>query len=67
VLVSAGDGRDDVLSRLYVIARDWSHAPGDRRTERLGIAGRLNNKIDSVQGIDFAELSVGDRTEETSL
>jgi len=66
VLVSAGDGRDDLLSRLYVIARDWAYAPDDRREKRIGIADRLNNKINSAQGIDFTELDLGDRTEGTS-
>jgi hypothetical protein len=66
VLVEAGDGRDDLLSRLYVIARDWAHAPDDRRAERIGIADRLNDKIDFAQGIDFTELDLGDRTEGTS-
>ena len=66
VLVEAGNGRYDLLSRLYVIARNWAHAPDDRRVERIGIADRLNNKIDFSQGIDFTELDLGDRTEGTS-
>lgn len=66
VLVKAGDGRDDVLSRLYVIARDWAHAPDERRAERIGIAARLNNKIDTAQGIDLTDLDPLHRTEETS-
>jgi hypothetical protein len=53
VLVNAGDEQYDALNRLYVIARDWAHAPGERRAERIGIADRLTNKIDSAQGINF--------------
>ena len=66
VLVSAGGGQDDVLSRLYVIARDWAHAPGDRRAERIEIAAHLTSKIDSAQGFDFTDPDLGHRTEETS-
>jgi hypothetical protein len=66
VLVEAGDGRDDLLSRLHVIARNWAHAPGGDWAQRSGIAAHLNNKIDSAQGIDFTELDLGDRTEGTS-
>jgi hypothetical protein len=66
VLVKAGDGRGDLLSRLYVIARNWADAPDDRQAERSGIADRLTNKIDSALGIDFTELDLGDRTEGTS-
>jgi hypothetical protein len=66
VLVEACHGRDDLLSRLYVIARDWAHAPGDRQAERAGIADHLNNKIDYAQGIDFTELDLGNRAEETA-
>jgi hypothetical protein len=66
VLVRAGDGRDDVLSRLYVLARDWSHVPDEHRAERLRIAARLNSKIDAAQGFDLTDLDLGHRTEETS-
>jgi hypothetical protein len=66
VLVKAGDGRNDLLSRLYVIAREWTRAPEGCWEKRSGIAARLNNKIDSAQGIDFTELGLGDRTEGTS-
>lgn len=66
VLVEAGDGRDDLLSRLHVIVRDWAHAPEGCQEERIGIAARLNDKIDSAQGIDFTELDLRDRTEGTS-
>jgi hypothetical protein len=51
---------------LYVIAREWAYAPDDRRAEWIGIADRLNDKIDSALGIDFTELDLGDRTEGTS-
>lgn len=53
VLVNSCDGRYDVLSRLYVIARDWAYAPDGRRGERIRITDRLNHKIDAAQGIDF--------------
>jgi hypothetical protein len=66
VLVEACHGRDDLLSSLYVIARDWAYAPGDRQAERTGIADQLNNKIDYAQGIDFTELDLGNRTEGTA-
>ncbi|MGH3912639.1 MAG: hypothetical protein ACRDTC_04415 [Pseudonocardiaceae bacterium] len=66
VLVTASDSRPDVLSRLYVIARDWGHAPGERRVERSQIATHVNHKIDSAQGIDFTDLNLGYRTEEAS-
>ena len=66
VLVEAGDGRYDLFNRLYVIARDWTHAPEGSRQERIEIADCLNNKIDSAQGIDFTELDLGDHTEGTS-
>ncbi|MGH3870439.1 MAG: hypothetical protein ACRDSR_02825 [Pseudonocardiaceae bacterium] len=64
VLVSAGDGRHDLLSRLYGIGDGWAHAPGDHREARAEIAGRLNDKIDFAQGIDFTELDLS--TEGTS-
>lgn len=66
VLVEAGGGRGDLLSRLYVIARDWAHAPDDGQAKRIKVADRLNNKIDSALGFDFAELDLGDRTEGTA-
>lgn len=56
VLVQAGGGRGELLNRLYVIARDWAHAPAEGQQKRRGIADCLNNKID-------AELGLGDRTE----
>jgi hypothetical protein len=56
VLVQAAGGRGKLLNRLYVIARDWAHAPAEGRQKRRGIADCLNNKID-------AELGLGDRTE----
>lgn len=66
MLVRAADGRGDLLSRLYVVARDWAHAPDGCREERRKIADRLNGKIDSALGIDLTELELGDRTEGTS-
>ncbi|MBV8541121.1 MAG: hypothetical protein JO364_07820 [Pseudonocardiales bacterium] len=66
VLVEAGEGRWDLLSRLHVIARDWAHEPEGRQEERVSIADRLKNMIDSALGIDFAGLDLRDRTEGTS-
>lgn len=66
VLISAADGRHDLLNRLYVIARDWAHAPDERRVERSGIVTHLNHRIDFVQGIDFIDIDLGYRTEEVS-
>ncbi|MGH8905350.1 MAG: hypothetical protein ACRD0K_02235 [Egibacteraceae bacterium] len=67
VLVEAGDGPcNDGLGRLHVIARDWAHAPDERRAERTGIAARLNTKIDAALGIDFTDLDPGHRTKETA-
>lgn len=66
VLVEAGDGRGELLNRLYVIARNWAHAPGDRQAERTGIFECLTSKIDSALGLDFVELDLGDRTEGTA-
>ncbi|MGH3833752.1 MAG: hypothetical protein ACRDRS_25495 [Pseudonocardiaceae bacterium] len=63
VLVEADEGQGDQLSRLYVIARDWAHAPGECQQERIGIANRLKHMIDSVLGIDFTELDPRDRAE----
>jgi hypothetical protein len=65
VLVKAGDERIELLSRLYVMGCGWAHAVEECRQERARIADRLNNKIDSALGIDFAGLDLGDRTEGT--
>jgi hypothetical protein len=66
VLVEAGDGQNELLSRLYVIARDWAHAPEGCPQERIGITDLVNYMIDSAQGIDFTEPDLPDRTEGTS-
>lgn len=65
VLVEAGYGRADLLSRLHVIARNWAHAPEECREERIDIADRVNGMITSALGIDFPELDLPDRTEGT--
>ncbi|MBV9141609.1 MAG: hypothetical protein JO115_11950 [Pseudonocardiales bacterium] len=66
VLVKAGDGRNDLLSRLYVVARNWAHAPEGCPQERIGITDLVNDMIDSAQGIDFTKPDLPDRTEGTS-
>lgn len=66
VLVSAGEGHDEVLSRLYVLARDWAHAPGEHREERMAIAARLTDMIDSAQGVDLTAPGPGHRIEGTT-
>jgi hypothetical protein len=65
MLIKAGDGRNDLLSRLYVMGRDWAYAAEGCRSERIRITDRLNSKIDSAQGLDFTGLDLGDRTEGT--
>lgn len=62
-LVKAGNGRNDLFSRLDVIGRAWARATEGHRQERTRIADCLSNKIDSAQGFDFAGLDPGDRTE----
>jgi hypothetical protein len=65
VLIKAGDGRSDLLSRLYVMGRRWARADEACQPERIRIADCLSNKIDSAQGLDFTGLDLGDRTEGT--
>ncbi|MGH3431060.1 MAG: hypothetical protein ACRDQZ_26400, partial [Mycobacteriales bacterium] len=50
VLVEAGEGRFELLSRLHVMARDWAHVPGECQQERINIADRLDEMIDSALG-----------------
>ncbi len=66
VLVKAGGGRDDLLSHLYVIARDWAHTPDEHQVKRRAIATHLTDKIDSALGIDFTGLDLGHSTEGTA-
>jgi hypothetical protein len=65
VLIKAGDGRNDLLSRLYVMGHRWARADDACQPERISIADCLNNKIDFAQGLDFTGLDLGDRTEGT--
>lgn len=65
VLVRAGNCRDELLSRLYVIARNWAYRP-DHQGGRREVAALLNIKIDTAQGIDFTDLGLGYRNEGTS-
>ncbi|MET9291870.1 hypothetical protein [Streptomyces sp. NPDC003077] len=51
ILVAAGAGNSGVLSRLYVIARDWAHADAGRRHVRLPVADGLWERIRSPQGL----------------
>jgi hypothetical protein len=55
VLVMAADGRNDVLSRLYVIAKNWTRADPEQQAARTPVATRLQRKIDAAQGIEPAD------------
>ncbi|HEX4725620.1 MAG TPA: hypothetical protein VH333_24120 [Pseudonocardiaceae bacterium] len=52
VLVAAGGDDAGVLSRLYVVARDWAREPGADREQRVQLAAELADRIDAAQGIE---------------
>jgi hypothetical protein len=52
VLVTAGGHHAGVLSRLYVVARDWAREPDPDRDARGGVAAELADRIDAAQGIE---------------
>lgn len=57
VLVSAAWGRVDLLSRLYLVARDWAAAGGqpEEQIGRADVAARFWQEIDSAQGIELSD------------
>lgn len=57
VLVEGSGGRGDVLGQLYVLTRDWAHAPpepGDRRTPLVDL---LFDKINASQATRNGEIA----------
>ncbi|MFF7653973.1 hypothetical protein ACFZCY_29785 [Streptomyces sp. NPDC007983] len=57
VLVEGGGGRGDVLGRLYVLARDWAHAPPEGPDRRTPLVDLLFDKINTAQAIRNGEIA----------
>ncbi|MFI0773868.1 hypothetical protein [Streptomyces sp. NPDC021212] len=57
VLVEGGGERGDVLGRLYVLTRDWAHAPPEGPDCRTPLVDLLFDKINTAQATRNGEIA----------